>query len=162
MREDFNDIEWEKELGNKNTQETWDIIHSKITGLIERHVPKKKFTTSNSPPWYGREIRTLSNSKRKSWHLYKKNPNPDTWKKYTHARNKLTHTIESKKTSYENKIALVSKQNPKRFWKYVNSKTKSKGKISVLNDIDNCEISDDVLKAEILNNHFASVLPKKI
>ena len=39
----------------------------------------------------------------------------------------------------------------------MNSKTKNKGKIAVLNNHKNEEISDDLEKAEILNNHFASV-----
>ena len=72
MREECASIDWNKELENKNTQQTWDHIHSRLTGLIERHVPKKKFTHSKSPPWYGREIGTLSNHKRKVWHRYKK------------------------------------------------------------------------------------------
>ena len=53
------------------------------------------------------------------------------------------------------------KQNPRTFWKYVNNKTKNKGKISVLNDLNNKEVSDDFEKAEILNNHFASVFTKE-
>ena len=157
MREDCKSIDWKAELSDLNTQQTWDIIHSKLTGLIERHIPKKKFTNSKSPPWYGREVGNLSNIKRKSWHKYKKNSCPETWQTYTQSRNKLSHAIEIKKTNYENKIALESKENPKTFWKYVNSKTKNKGKIAVLEDADKNEISDDFEKAEILNNHFASV-----
>ena len=161
MREDFNNIEWDKELENSNTQQAWDTIHNKLTGLIERHVPKKKFTHSKKPPWYGREVGNLSNKKRKSWHNYKKNPCPESWQKYTRDRNNLTHTIERLKIEYENKIAAESKQNPKTFWKYVNRKSKSKGKIAVLKDPNNVEVSEDSEKAEILNNHFASVFTKE-
>ena len=161
MKEDFNDINWESELRNKNTQHTWDVIHNKLTGLIERHVPKKKFTHAKQQPWYGREIGNLSNIKRKSWHKYKKDPCADTWQEYTSDRNKLSHTIDRKKSEYENKIATDAKQNPKTFWKYINGKTKNKGKLSVLNDSNNQEISDDFEKAEILNNHFASVFTKE-
>ena len=126
MREDFSQIDWVQELDGKNTQDSWDIIHDKITGMIERHVPKKKFTNSKGPPWCGREIGNLSNQKRKYWHKYKRNPCQSTWSEYTEKRNKLTHTIESLKTEYENKIAAESKQNPKKFWKYINSKTRTK------------------------------------
>ena len=161
MRDDFNNISWDQELNNRNTQDSWDIIHGKLTGLIERHVPKKKFTNSKSPPWYGREIGNLSNQKKKYWHKYKKNPCHATWIEYTQRRNKLSHTIERLKTEYENKIAAESKQNPKKFWKYISSKTKSKGKISVLKDPNNAETSDDFEKAELLNNHFASVFTKE-
>ena len=161
MREDFNNIDWQYELENKDTQQTWDIIHNKLTGLIERHVPMKKYTHSKNPPWYGRDVGTLSNKKRKYWHKYRKNPSPNTWQDYTKARNELSHKIERLKEDYENKIAIESKQNPKKFWKYVNSKTKSKGKISVLINKNKHEVCDDFEKAEILNNHFASVFTKE-
>ena len=161
MREDFRNIEWDKELKNSNTQQAWDIIHNKLTGLIERHVPKKKFTHSKKPPWYGRQIGTLSNKKRKAWHKYHKNPSSENWQNYTCHRNKLTYTIEKLKIDYENKIAAESKQNPKVFWKYINRKSKHKSKIAVLNDDNNVDAIEDFDKAELLNNKFASNFTKE-
>ena len=61
----------------------------------------------------------------------------------------------------KNKIASEIKHNPKQFWKYVSSKTKSKGKIVDLHNPDGNLVTDDRGKAEILNNHFASVFTKE-
>ena len=66
MRNDLLDIDWEAELRDKHTQQIWDILENKINGLIEKHIPKKKYTTSKSPPWYDREI-SLSKDKKKAW-----------------------------------------------------------------------------------------------
>ena len=118
---------------------------------------RKKFTNSKKPPWYGRDIGNFSKLKKKAWNKYRKNPSPDTWKEYTTQRNKLSHLIEKSKENYENKIASQIKQNPKQFWKYVGSKTKSKDKINDLLDKDGNLVTEDLEKAEILNNHFASV-----
>ena len=161
MRQEIGDIDWEAEIENMPTQRAWDCFHSKITGLIERYVPKKKYTSSSKPRWYGRDIGKLSNAKRKAWHKYKKDPCDTNWQNYTSKRNKLTHSIENLKTVFENNIASDVKTNPKQFWKYVNNKTKSKAKISLLNDKDGNEISDDQEKAELLNNHFVSVFTKE-
>ena len=60
MREDLATLNWELEFEGLTTQQSWDKFYGKINGLIERHVPKKKYTTSKKIPWYGREIRTLS------------------------------------------------------------------------------------------------------
>ena len=65
MREDLATLNWELEFEGLTTQQSWDKFYGKINGLIERHVPKKKYTTSKKIPWYGREIRTLSKKKRK-------------------------------------------------------------------------------------------------
>ena len=81
----------------------------------------------------------------------------DNWKNYTFHRNLLTHTIEHRNETHENKIASEVKHNPKQFWKYVNSKTKTKGKIADLLDSDGNIATDDYKIAEILNGNFASV-----
>ena len=73
MRDELeNNNEWISELENATTQEIWDKFHSKITGLIERHVPKKKFINSKKPPWYGRDIGNFSKLKKKAWNKYRK------------------------------------------------------------------------------------------
>ena len=54
-------------------------------------------------------------------------------------------------------MASEIKSNPKQFWKYVSSKTKYKGKISELIDREGNLATDDSDKAEVLNDHFASV-----
>ena len=161
MRKDLNNIKWDKTLEGLNTQECWDKIHSKINGLIERHIPMKKYTLSKSPPWYGRSVRDLSDKKKKAWNRYKKHPTPETWDHYAQQRNKLTHHIELAKSEYENKIASEIKENPKQFWKYVSRKTKSKSKIASLLNSDGDLKTDDLSKAEILNKQFASVFTKE-
>ena len=62
MREEYeeNKLSWENRPKDLNTQGIWDTFPGKINGLIKRYVPKKKYTNVKSPPWYGREIRTLS------------------------------------------------------------------------------------------------------
>ena len=47
--------------------------------------------------------------------------------------------------------------NSKPFWKYINSKTKSRGKIVELVNSEGESVTDDYGKAQLLNNYFASV-----
>lgn len=161
MRAELENPEWNDHLNELSAQGVWDKIQGKINGLIERHVPKKRYTNTKHPPWYGREIGTLSKNKKKAWNKYRKQSTPENWLNFTKHRNTLAHTIEQLKENYENKIALEVKTNPKQFWKYVRSKTKSKGKINDLEDVDGNIVTDDLQKAEILNNHFASVFTQE-
>ena len=157
MREELSEVDWESTLSNKNTQDSWSIIHNKINGLIEKHVPMKKYRTAGKHPWYNRKLNALRLSKKKLWNKYRKNPSDENWSLYASARNQLTHSIERTKEAYENKIASEVKTNPKQFWKYVSSQTKSKGKIVELINKNGIIVKDDLDKAEALNEHFASV-----
>ena len=161
IREDLIEIDWDKELKNKSTQESWDFIHKRYNGLIERHIPLKKFTTSNKNPWYNRSLASLNKLKKKAWKTYQHDPSQEKWLQYTAARNSYNHAIDKSKENYENKIASEVKENPKQFWKYVNKKTKTKGKITELLNPAGNAITDDKGKAEILNDHFASVFTKE-
>ena len=66
------------------------------------------------------------------------------------------------KKDIERDIAKQSKSNPKMFWKYVNSKTKTREDISQLQIPGENRLSDtDGEKAEALLKHFTSVFTKE-
>ena len=58
-------------------------------------------------------------------------------------------------------IARTAKQNPKRFWKYIKSKTKQTDDVNILhtkiNDVSSDLVYDDDEKVKLLNNYFQSV-----
>ena len=83
MREYLREKKVEDIITGRNTQQGWDTIDKELNGCIERSIPKKKFTTSNKKPWYGRDINKLSNAKRKAWIAYKKLPTNENWHIYT-------------------------------------------------------------------------------
>jgi hypothetical protein len=161
MREDLQTCDREIEFRGLNTQSIWDKIESKYSGLIERYIPKKRFLTSQTPVWLNRDIRKLIKGKHKSWNRYRRNPSPENWALYSQCRNTVTHTINKAKSDYEHKLASGVKTNPKKFWQYVNSSVKSKGKINELIDSDGNITTDDQGKADILNNHFASIFTEE-
>ena len=59
---------------------------------------------------------------------------------------------------FERSIAMQSKDNPKKFWSYVRSKTKTKSDIPELKiPGSNNKASSDGEKAQILADYFSSV-----
>ena len=104
MKDELQSINWPHKLKYLNTQQIWDSFHSVITGLIERHVPKKKYTPSKNPPWYGKEIGILSKDKKRVWKAYKRNPTPDNWNVYAKLHNKFSHKIEQWNQSMKTKL----------------------------------------------------------
>ena len=74
-----------------------------------------------------------------------------------HLREINVQTLLETKKSYERKIATEAINNPKSFWKYVNSKLKTKTGVGSLEESDGTLVYEDVDKVEVLNNYFSSV-----
>ena len=66
--------------------------------------------------------------------------------------------MRQSKRSYEMKIATESNVNNKSFWKYVNSKRKTRDGIGDLKTENDTLVSDNSDKAEVLNNFLVVFL----
>ena len=164
MRTEIKNENWEEIFRNKNVQQTWDLFQDKISGLIERNIPKKKFTNNHKPPWTNREIQSAIKKKRKAWDQYKRSKKFNSkeeidlkWIEYTKKRNKVTELVAIAKTEYENKIVKEEKNNPKTFWSYVNKNSNTSNNIPDLISEDGQTFCDDLGKADVLNRFFSSV-----
>ena len=80
---------------------------------------------------------------------------------YIRQRNKCTKAIKKAKKKHEKNIANDCKENPSKFWKYVNDKCKSNVGISSLKDKEGNLITNDKERAELLNKFFTSVFLKE-
>ena len=73
------------------------------------------------------------------------------------ARNTLRSYTRQLRHEFELGICNDTGSNPKRFWQYVNSRLNTKSTINDLVGESNECVSDDIDKAELLNNYFCSV-----
>jgi len=76
-----------------------------------------------------KEIRLKS----KLWKSYIRTNDQDIFLKYKRQRIRTRYLIQQDEQQKQNDIALNSRRNPKRFWNFVNSKTKLKERVSDLN-----------------------------
>ena len=81
----------------------------------------------------------------------------DSYLKYAECRQECANIVKRSKRSYEKKIANEVNKSSKSFWRYVNSKRKTKDSIGMLVREDNTEAKTDFDKAETLNCFFSSV-----
>ena len=110
-------------------------------------------------------IRSDIKQKHKLWNKCKKNKDPDAWKEYKKARNKVRNMTRQRDRKEQLEICKGSKKNPKKFWNFINSKSKYSNTIPDLEwyDDDNkvTAADSDIDKAELLNNYFSSVFNKR-
>ena len=96
-------------------------------------------------------------SKREAFKFYKKFPTKTNYSIYCKARNEVKTKVRLAKKQKEISIAKTIKTNPKAFYQYVASKTKTKEGVSNLIKKDGTLTNSDLEKAETLNNFFSSV-----
>ena len=79
-----------------------------------------------------REAFRMNKKKCKLWKQYKLSGTKTDYSLYSKVRNELRNLTRSLRKSYEEKIASNIKTNQKVFWKYVNSRLKSKSIVSIV------------------------------
>jgi len=92
------------------------------------------------------------------WNRYTLTCLPTDHQAFCEARNTLRSYTRQLKHNFELGICNDTGSNHKRFWQYVNSRLDTKSTINDLIDESNECVSEDVGKAELLNNYFAVFL----
>jgi endonuclease/exonuclease/phosphatase family metal-dependent hydrolase len=167
MREHLSVIDWDSNLEvctNVNTM--WDTFMDVIDAQIKTHIPTTNPHNSgrkSKPLWLSRNALRLVKRKHKSWHRYSNTRDFADYQLYTKARNAATAECKLSKRLFEQKLASEVKENPKAFWKYVNSKTRVKSGIAdlIMDENSGSKTTNDHEKAEILNSFFTSVFTKE-
>ena len=99
--------------------------------------------------------------KRRAWNRYLSTKRNIDFLEYKKVRNEVNDRVKQAKIDYEKSNALNAKKEPKRFWKYVKQKTKSKSSIGNLQKNDGTLTQTDNEKANELNKFFASVFTRE-
>ena len=92
-------------------------------------------------------------NKYKQWKKYCETKSYQDYVKYTKARNQARWATRRALKEYEKQIAGHIKKNPKLFWKYVNSKSKTRDCIPDIEWEQKMVVNDNE-KAEVLNGFF--------
>ena len=99
----------------------------------------------------------LKDRKEKLWRKYKSSKTYYDRERYLKAKNALRSLTRKLRLDFESEIANDIKSEPKKFWAYVKSKTKTRSKIPSLQKEDGSKALTASEKAEVLNNFFSSV-----
>jgi len=153
----------EQERPDDDVDSAWEKLKLLIENGVNAYVPMIKIFQADTG---GKQRNPLPESVRKQ--IKKKNR---LWKKYIAGvveeevykkqRNKVKTAVRRHARKQQNNVALEVKTNPKKFWSYVNAKTKVRDKIGELRtcgkDGQQTEAVTDQEKADALNCFFASV-----
>ena len=160
IREDLRKTNWDKLSAKEGTiDESWEFFVDEIRKLIEAYIPVYKDTPrfNSRVPYINYVTKKKLTNKKKAWIRYLHCKTEANFINYKEKRNLATKAIREAKFTHEKDLARNINNNSKLFWKYVRENSKTKPMIGSLKDGFGSIITEDTDKANLLNNHFASV-----
>lgn len=158
-------VDWDGVFLNcDNAEQYWTKFYDVICTAVEYFVPCRKHTSkikklskkkSATRVFYPKRIKKLLKHKASMWRKFKISRTKYRKQMYNRAANTCKDYLNQHAKSVEHK--LLNCANLAKFYKFVNSKLSSKCGIGPLqNDIGKF-LLNDIEKANLLNNYFASV-----
>ena len=156
LKEYINNLEF-NENGDINAH--WDSFVEEYKEKRVRCIPYRRVLPNGTPQpkWFNK---TIANAIKKRNKKHKSmSPHPSPWEIAEHKRlcREVDKLVRSAKISEEKRVASASKENPKEFFAYVNSRKPIKNNISPLKDLEGNLVTSDFEKAELMNKYFTSV-----
>ena len=154
------DVMWD-ELLSSNVEESYATFKDTLVRLSTQCIPKSKNHHRKKNLYMNSEAMNLRKKKRELWSNYTKSQSLVDHARFTRCRNRLRSLTRRLRNEFERDIAGKVKQDPKQFWKYANSRLKTKARIGDLKDEDGNVATENKEKAEILNRYLSSVFTRE-
>ena len=159
LNQDINDTDWDSLLSSDSPEENWATYKSKYEELVDKYVPTKNVKPGqrHRPAWTRYKSVAKAKSRRRKQNIRAKTSGLTADQiLLTYENKRVSATLGRAKSDFEGQLAKDTPQNPKRFWNYTRHFSRSSQTVEVL--VENGEeITDDTLKAEILNDNFINV-----
>ncbi len=164
LRETLNGVDWDREFQGLDTEEMLHCLHTKMMQAVEECVPKQIISNRNQkykrPLWLNKKILRSIKKKRNAYKTWLLTKHGKDYERYKKINNSTKSSVRKQIRNFEADIANNSKNNCKIFWRYVNSKLKTKIKVPDLKTDQHNTTTSEQEKANLLNNFFKSVFSK--
>jgi len=161
IRRELKTIDWEDELFDLNTEETWQRLKVILGSLIDTYVPHVKLSRGKrmrtEPKWLKEDLKKKIRDKRRLFNQYRISRDARDYSRYKKIRNQVKSETRIAVRRCEKEIASQAKKNPKLFYKYVNDKMKVRHGVQFVYNQQNEPTCNNLETAEELNKFFGSV-----
>jgi hypothetical protein len=166
LQSDLAKEDWDTLLSSREVEINWQAFKSILTKHMDNHIPvtsgrARRNATQSSPLWMNKDISAVIAKKRRAWKRYNHSRAYKDYDKYKLVRNECRITVRQAKLEYEKKIALEASTDNKSFWKYIQSKTKTRTGVGDLYKPNGDLTVGEEEKVNVLNDFFCSVFTRE-
>ncbi|KFV16061.1 hypothetical protein N340_10026, partial [Tauraco erythrolophus] len=154
-------VQWDEALEGRGAQESWLIFKDHLLQAQEWCIPTKRKSGRNTrrPAWMNKELLDQLGHKKKAYRGWKQGQ--VAWEEYREIVRATRDQVRKAKALIELNLARDIKGNKKNFYGYVSDKKRSREDVSPLRKETGDLATQDMEKAEVLNDFFASVFTGK-
>ena len=149
------------ELLTKSFTEDYDTFCRILAKVTDENKPPAKDPTKKRSIYMNHDALRLKNTKNKLWRKYLTKQSKYDHDKYVNCKNQLRNLTRKLRTDFEKHITAELEKKPKVFWKYANSRLKTRASIPTLTRKDGTKAKSAKEQAETLNMYFASSFTKE-
>ncbi|GAB0209914.1 hypothetical protein GRJ2_003457100 [Grus japonensis] len=150
-------IPWDKALEGRGSQDSWLVFKGHLLQAQERCIPTKRKSSKNTkrPPWMNKELLGKVKQKKEAYRGWKQGQ--VAWEEYREIVQAARDQVRKAKALREISLARDVKGNKKSFYRYVSEKRRMRENVGPLRNETGDLVTQDMEKAEVLNDFFASV-----
>ncbi|GAB0186968.1 mitochondrial enolase superfamily member 1 [Grus japonensis] len=154
-------IPWDKALEGRGAQDSWLIFKGHLLQAQEQCIPTKRKSSKNTrrPPWMNKELLGKVKQKKVAYRGWQQGQ--VAWEEYRETVRAARDQVRKAKALIEISLARDVKDNNKSFYRYVSDKRRMRENVGPLWNETGDLVSQDMEKAELLNDFFASVFTDK-
>ena len=148
-------------LASLDVETGYEVFRDGLSSAVSACVPKARGSKSRRSIYMTSQALRLKRYKNQMWSKYVLTHDTLDLARFRRSRNDLRSLTRKLRRNFESQLATNLKQNPKAFWRYSNSRLKTKTTLGDLRDDDGVLVSSDKAKAELLNKCFCSVFTRE-
>ena len=162
LRANMASYDWKNDLEGKSCENSWKMFEERMKKEVEECIPMRRCRSikPGRPLWMNEKALIKVKKKSEAYKRYINTSEGRDYVAYAQARNQARWECRRLKREFERSLAKDAKTNPKSFYKYANSKLKTRSGIGNL-DTANGKVSSDKDKAQALNEFFTSVFTRE-
>ena len=132
-----------------------------LSSAVSVCIPKARNSNVRKNIYMTSQALNLKSRKNSLWNRYMLTKDPLDLARFRLARNRLRSLTRKLRQGFERRLVSDIKGNPKAFWRYSNSRLKTKPGLGDLRSASGDLVSSDKGKADILNAQFAGVFTQE-
>ena len=156
VREELEQYNWYEKL-NSSFEKDYGTFSHILQSTLEKHSPLNDRPAKGKNIYMTTKAIRIKNAKCRVWKRFVATKIRYDKVKYIQIKNRRQALTRKLRLDYEQKVAINVKDKPKAFWKYANSRLKTRPAIPTLIKADGSTATTPTDKANTLNNFFASV-----